>query len=165
MNSHNGVQALLRDRAAADQAQEAPSLRSKVSRRALAVGLPIVVGAVAAWYAWHTQRQPTHLLIDFDQNYAAARFLRQGRDPYALIGSGREFEWAWPLFYPLTTAVAALPFTLLPMGLAAIVFAAIRAAVFLLRCNAVRSQRLGAFWLSCRSRSWSPSCPDKRRAS
>ena len=99
-------------------------------RRALPLGLPCLIGVLGALYAWYTQQNPPHLLIDFDQNYAAARFLRQGRDPYQLIGPGREFEWQWPLFYPLTTAVVALPFTLLPMWLAPIVLGGIGAAVF-----------------------------------
>jgi hypothetical protein len=104
---------------------------------------PCLVGALGALYAWYTQRNPPHLLIDFDQNYAAAHFLRQGRDPYQLIGPGREFDWQWPLFYPLTTAVAAMPFTLLPMWLAPIVLGGIGAAVFTIALQ--RSAQRGAW--------------------
>ena len=98
--------------------------------RAATFGLPCLVAVLAALYAWQTQRSPPHLLIDFDQNYAAARFLREGRDPYQLIGPGKAFEWQWPLFYPLTTAVFAMPFTLLPMWLAPIVLAGLGAGAF-----------------------------------
>jgi hypothetical protein len=101
-------------------------------RRATSLGIACAVGIAAALLAWHTQRSPQHLLIDFDQNYAAARFLREGRDPYQLIGPGREFNWQWPWFYPLTTAVFALPFTFLPMWLAPVVFAGIGGAAFAL---------------------------------
>jgi hypothetical protein len=99
-------------------------------RRGAPLVVPCVVGVLAALYAWNTQRSPGHLLIDFDQNYAAARFLREGRDPYQLVGPGRAFEWQWPLFYPLTTAVAALPFTIFPMWLAPILLGGIGAALF-----------------------------------
>jgi hypothetical protein len=112
-------------------------------RRAVPLGVPFLVGVLGALYAWHIQRNPGHLLIDFDQNYAAAHFLRQGRDPYQLIGPGREFEWQWPLFYPLTTAVAALPFTLFPMWLAPIVLAGIGSAAFTM---ALQRSAQGGAW-------------------
>src|SRR5215831_9360917 len=99
-------------------------------RRATSIGIACAVGIVAALYAWHIQRSPQHLLVDFDQNYAAARFLREGRDPYQLIGPGREFDWQWPWCYPLTTAVFALPFTLFPKWLAPVVLAGLGAAAF-----------------------------------
>jgi len=117
--------------------------RSALMRRAMLLAAPCLVGALGALYAWYTQRNPPHLLIDFDQNYAAAHFLRQGRDPYQLIGPGREFDWQWPLFYPLTTAVAAMPFTLLPMWLAPIVLGGIGAAVFTIALQ--RSAQRGAW--------------------
>jgi hypothetical protein len=117
--------------------------RAVLTRRVTGFGAPFLVGGLSALYAWYTQSHPPHLLIDFDQNYAAAHFLRQGSDPYELIGPGRAFEWQWPLFYPLTTAVAALPFTLLPMWLAPIVLGGIGAAVFTIALQ--RSLQKGAW--------------------
>jgi hypothetical protein len=104
--------------------------RPKSWRRVLTIGVPYLVGLAAALVAWYAQRSPQHLLVDFDQNYAAARFLREHRNPYQLIGPGREFHWPWPLFYPLTAAVVALPLTLFSMWLAPLVVAGVGAAAF-----------------------------------
>ncbi len=103
---------------------------SRLPPRVWGVGVACAIGVLASFYAWHTQRSAQHLLIDFNQNYAAAKFLREGRNPYQLVGPGRAFEWQWPWFYPLTTAVFALPFTFLPAWFAPIVFAGVGAAAF-----------------------------------
>ena len=47
---------------------------------------------------------------DVDQIWYAARALLDGRNPYDVIGPGREFDYRWNLYYPLP---AVLPFTLL----------------------------------------------------
>jgi hypothetical protein len=46
---------------------------------------------------------------DFDQVWAAARVLLEGGDPYAMIGPGRPFRFAYPFFYPLPAALIGLP--------------------------------------------------------
>ncbi len=50
------------------------------------------------------------LKSDVDQLWFAARMLLDGRNPYELIGPGREFNYRWKLYYPLP---AVLPFTVL----------------------------------------------------
>ena len=66
---------------------------------------------------------------DFDQLWFAARALWRGANPYALIGPGRPFDWRWPFVYPLSTAVAALPFAILPVLVARVAFTSLSAAV------------------------------------
>src|SRR6266699_3561296 len=66
---------------------------------------------------------------DFDQLWFAARAVWRGADPYALIGPGRSFEWRWPFVYPMSTAVAVLPFAILPVLAARVAFASLSAAV------------------------------------
>jgi hypothetical protein len=66
---------------------------------------------------------------DFDQLWFAARALWRGADPYALIGPGRPFDWRWPFVYPLSTAVAFLPFAILPVLAARVAFTSLSAAV------------------------------------
>lgn len=53
-------------------------------------------------------------LADFDQVRYAAIALWRGQDPYVVIGPGQRFAWPWPFFYPLSAAVAFVPFAALP---------------------------------------------------
>jgi hypothetical protein len=55
--------------------------------------------------------------------------LAHGQSPYELIGPGREFPYPFPLFYPATSAVAAMPFALVPARLADALFIGLGAAV------------------------------------
>jgi hypothetical protein len=67
---------------------------------------------------------------DFDQVWFAARAWLAGRNPYALIGPGRAFEWVFPLFYPLPAAIAMTPLAPLPAPWADGAFFAIGAGCF-----------------------------------
>src|SRR5688572_7887371 len=67
---------------------------------------------------------------DFDQVWFAARALLTGRNPYAEIGPGLQFDWPAPLFYPLTAAVAVLPLAAIGRSVAAVLFAAIASGAF-----------------------------------
>lgn len=49
---------------------------------------------------------------DFAQVQFGARAMLEGRNPYMLVGPGKEFEHEYPLFYPATAFVAAIPFTI-----------------------------------------------------
>jgi hypothetical protein len=51
---------------------------------------------------------------DFGQVWAAARFLLNGVNPYDAIGPQGPFTFGFPLFYPLTAVVTALPLAWLP---------------------------------------------------
>ena len=51
---------------------------------------------------------------DFAPIWHAARLMLSGENPYALIGPGNVVESAWPIFYPATTFVLGLPFTIFP---------------------------------------------------
>jgi hypothetical protein len=59
---------------------------------------------------------------DFDHLYAAARFVLAGRDPYQLIGEGREFYNSWPLYYPLPGILPLALLSPLPVDIARLVF-------------------------------------------
>ena len=66
---------------------------------------------------------------DFAQVWAAARAWRHGGDPYAVVGPGKAFEWPFPLLYPMTAVVFALPFSLLPLRIADACFVALGAGL------------------------------------
>ncbi len=70
----------------------------------------------AAFIIWRHTVQPT--AFDIDHLWHAARAALQGREPYDVVGPGREYEWAWPLLYPMTAVVLAIPVALLPDAVA-----------------------------------------------
>jgi hypothetical protein len=66
---------------------------------------------------------------DFDQVWAGAKALWEGKDPYVVVGPGREFGWRWPLYYPLPALVAVAPLGLLPVLAARALFAGLSSAL------------------------------------
>ena len=95
------------------------------ARLVCALVIGIVVGAYADLFWTHPRRQPS----DFQQPWAAARLLAQGKNPYELIGPGRTFEHRWPLVYPATAAVASMPFAWASARVADALFIGFGAAV------------------------------------
>lgn len=98
---------------------------------------------------------------DFDHVWFAARAMLEGRDPYALIGPGLEYQWPWPLYYPLTAPASILPLGMLPVGLARLVFVCVPAALlaFLLTRDGFGRLALfasGAFLVSVKTAQWGP---------
>ena len=85
-----------------------PALRARLVA-ALLVGVYAVV-VMRAFVA------TTGLHTDFDVVWQGARFLIAGQDPWALIGPGRTFRWASPLYYPGTALVAVAPLALLSLA-------------------------------------------------
>lgn len=112
----------------------APRLRARLAV-AVAVGV-----AAALLTLWSSARSP-NAVTDFDQTWFAARAILAGRDPYALIGPGRAFDWPWAWAYPLPAGIVAAPLACLEVGPARAVFNAIGGAML-------------AFALT--SRSWVP---------
>jgi hypothetical protein len=119
--------------------------------------LPLVVGALAAWLVWMKSTWSGGgsmfglplTATDFDQLWFAARAVRSGRDPYPLVGPGREFEWPWPLLYPMPAVLAAMPFSFASLAGARSAFAGVSAwalcAAFLGARGGTGSHRVTAF--------------------
>jgi hypothetical protein len=84
---------------------------------ATAIGLAsaLVVFAVATLH-------PDYI-SDIDQLWYAARLMLSGRDPYYVIGVEELSKWHYPLHYPLTAVVPAIPFAPLPVLVARLVVA------------------------------------------
>ena len=67
---------------------------------------------------------------DFDQVWYAARAVRQGLDPYSVIGpTGPFFRWDWQFYYPMTAVMLVMPLSFLPLLAARVVFVAGSAAL------------------------------------
>ena len=57
---------------------------------------------------------------DFSNVWFAAKALLEGRNPYPLIGPGRELDMQYPLIYPAPSFVLVLPFAFLGEKIAAL---------------------------------------------
>jgi hypothetical protein len=97
----------------------------RLPRFACAALLGLITAGYADWFWSHPRPKPS----DFTQPWAAARIFLQGENPYALIGPGRSFDHEFPLIYPATSAVAAMPFAGLPPRLADALFIGLGAAL------------------------------------
>ena len=98
--------------------------------RWVAALIAAMIACVGIFYAAHVQASSTTPL-DFDQLYMAAKFMLAKRDPYRLIGPGREYNWPFQYFlYPLTSAVGVIPLTLLPLSAARLAFAVTTATLY-----------------------------------
>ena len=102
------------------------SRRPSLTRRAaFAVSLALAV----AVYVVALGKANPDFTSDFDQVWAGAKALWEGKDPYAVVGPRREFGWSWPLYYPLPALVALAPLGLLPVIAARAVFASVSAGL------------------------------------
>jgi hypothetical protein len=89
----------------------------------------IALGIVCAGYAYAVGVANPEFVSDFDQVWAAAKALWEGKDPYAVVGPNREFHWKWPLYYPLPAVVLVSPLGLISVLAARAVFAGAGAAL------------------------------------
>jgi hypothetical protein len=94
-----------------------PSLRSRI----------IVSFICAAWGATliHTQYVDHASHTDFGMVWYGARAVINRVDPYALIGPGREFNYPWPLIYPVPALLVVAPLSPLSESVAATIFIAL----------------------------------------
>jgi hypothetical protein len=66
---------------------------------------------------------------DLDQWYHAARAMLAGKNPYDVVGPAREFDWGWPLHYPLSTVLLTMPLTLFSAPVARVCFSTIGGSI------------------------------------
>lgn len=85
----------------------------------------LCVATLSGLIVWLHARSNATFRSDFDQIWFAARALWEHRDPYPLIGPGREFAYPWRFYYPLSAPVSVAPLGLLPLLAARIAFAAL----------------------------------------
>jgi hypothetical protein len=81
------------------------------------IGAAAILAAAAA--AWSLSSHPeiyssSYPRSDFAMLHAGAEAWQRGIDPYKHIGPGRDYDLPFPLVYPFTALLAAVPFTWLP---------------------------------------------------
>lgn len=88
--------------------------------------LVAVIVALAGGLIIHLQyKGKTGFHTDFGMVWFGAKAMIRGENPYMLIGPGRVFDYRWPLLYPATALVAAIPLSVLTEHVAAVIFIAI----------------------------------------
>ena len=108
----------------------------------------VVLGcATAAYTAVLVPMFWPDLRPDFGIVWFGARAFFEGRNPYELVGPGREYEWDYLLLYPLTSMIAVAPLAQLPLRLAAALFAGVGAGLlaWVLTRDTVRNPQLLVF--------------------
>ena len=103
--------------------------RSAPPSRSARIAIAIAVGLAAGVYVWAYARANTDFVSDFDQVWAAARALWDGKDPYRVVGPRGSFLWKWPLYYPLPAVVLMAPIGLVPVIVARVLFAGLSAGL------------------------------------
>jgi hypothetical protein len=98
-------------------------LASQLYRRA---AVAITVGTISAALTW-TQR-PRDVHSDLDQVWYSSRALLKGQNPYAVGDSLYRSGWEYPLIYPGTAVVVAIPLAPLPLRVAQAIWNGIGAA-------------------------------------
>src|SRR4029079_8742835 len=83
---------------------------------------------------------------DFSQLKFGAEAILRGADPYKLVGMGQVFESRWPVMYPATAYVAAIPFTPLSDITAGALFIALGAFLLAYGSTAGTWHRLPMFF-------------------
>jgi hypothetical protein len=91
--------------------------------RSMRWALALAIGVIVAPIAWHIQTIHSHP-SDFAQVWYGARALLAGDNPYDVVGPGRPFEWPFPLLYPVTALITAIPFAAIPLRFANVLWAA-----------------------------------------
>ena len=128
-------------------------------RTRITVAFAVAVASVAI-IAFDSVVKPD-AVPDFDHIWFAARAMLEGRDPYQLIGPGREYNWPWLFYYPLTAPTSILPLALLPLTVARALYVAVPVGLlaFLLTRDGFGRLPLflsGAFLYSVKTAQWGP---------
>ena len=80
----------------------------------LVAALAAVWGILCLWQMARATGRPS----DFDPLWYGARVMLEGRNPYAAVCHGCEFEWVDHLYYPGTAILAVMPLAGLPLPVA-----------------------------------------------
>ena len=125
------------------------------------IAASFLVGAIGAGFQFADHLRLPEGHSDFGAVWFGARALLNHESPYALVGPGLQFDWDFPLNYPGTALVAAIPLTPLPEVWASVVFVflscfALAYGLFRENWNRVWILPSAAFIVACRAGQWSP---------
>lgn len=85
----------------------------------------VVLSLAASVIVFGDYERKSDRRTDFTLSWFGANAMIDGRNPYALVGPGLEYDYEYPLLYPGTALVAAIPFAPLSNRNASLAFVAI----------------------------------------
>jgi hypothetical protein len=132
----------------------APTIRARVA-------FAIVIAIVAVLLCYGNTLTPWGRPGDFGLSWFGAHSLLTGRDAYSQVGPGLTYDWPWPLLYPATSFVVALPFALLPQLWATMTFVFLSCGLLAFSATSNGWHRVpmfgsAAFIFAAGSAQWSP---------
>ena len=131
-----------------------PSQRSRVA-------VALLIGSLGALLHYIKIRTMAWHPGDFGLAWFGARSLLHGINPYDLVGPGRSYNWPWPLVYPATAFIVAMPLAALPQIPATLVFVFVSCALLSYSVTKHDWARLpmfgsAAFVIAAGAAQWSP---------
>jgi hypothetical protein len=128
-------------------------------RRRIILALAVAALSGLMCYARLWTRQ--ELAADFTWPWRAARLLAEGQNPYAVIRPEGDYPFQAYFYYPLTAALAAAPFALLPPYLAGALFFGVSSGLLAFALSVDGWKRMGVFlsapyWVALAVAQWSP---------
>ena len=132
--------------------------RPSQAARLLAASL---VGLFGAAFALAERLRVPAIHSDFSPVWFGAKALLHHRNPYVLVGPALEFRFSYPLYYPGTALVAAIPFTLLSETVATVTFIFLSAWLLGYGMTQANWNRIwmipsASFIIASRAAQWSP---------
>lgn len=123
----------------------------------LAAIVAVLSGAICYARLWSRQE----LAADFTWPWRAAGLLAEGQNPYTIIRPAGDYPYQTYFYYPLTAALAAAPFALLPPYLAGGLFFGLSSGLLAFALAADGWKRMGVFlsapyWVALAVAQWSP---------
>jgi hypothetical protein len=136
------------------RAPSAPTIQARIA-------FAIVIAVVAALLCYGNTLTPWGRPGDFGLSWFGAHSMLKGQDAYSQVGPGLTYDWPWPLLYPATSFIVALPFALLPQLWATLAFVFISSGLLAFSVTNDGWHRVpmfgsAAFIFAAGSAQWSP---------
>jgi hypothetical protein len=130
-------------------------------RRGVRVVFAIAIGLSGALLCYGNHLTAWGLPGDFGQSWFGARAILSGHDPYPQVGPGLTYSSPWPLLYPATSFIVAMPFVTLPLLWANVVFVFLSCGLLAYSVTTTGWHRVpmfgsAAFIFAAGSAQWSP---------
>jgi hypothetical protein len=125
------------------------------------IGLSVLIALTASILCWIQLERRAQLAADFNFAWRAAWYLLDGQNPYTAIQPAGDYPFQTYFYYPLTAAIAAIPFAWLPPYIGGAVFFGVSSGLLGYALLQDGWKRLPLFlsapyWIAMSVAQWSP---------